>query len=275
MGTRIERSGGDRRMRRLGPETRLAVRAARAAGAILLAQLGRPRRMWLKAGRELATSADVAAERCIARLLRAGRPEAGFLGEESGRRDAGAEACWIVDPLDGTLSFVHGLPTFAVCIALARRGRVETGVTLLPRLGELFVAERGRGAFLNGRRIRVSPTRRLGDAALALWHDRSVWPDRRLRDRLARLALGSRVAWSHGAGFSLACVAAGRLDGYWEQSAAPWDIAAGSLLVEEAGGRVTDDRGGPLDLDQPTILATNGRLHRRILAHLARPRRGG
>jgi myo-inositol-1(or 4)-monophosphatase len=260
---------------RLGPETRLAVRAARAAGAVLLAQLGRPRRMWLKAGKELATSADVAAERCIARILRAGLPEAGFLGEEGGRRGAGAEACWIVDPLDGTLSFVHGQPTFAVCIALARGGRVETGVTLLPRLGELFVAERGRGAFLNGRRIRVSATRRLGEAALALWHDRSVWGDRGLRDRLARLARGARVVWSHGAGYSLAGVAAGRLDGYWEQSAAPWDIAAGSLLVEEAGGRVTDGRGGPLDLGRPTILASNGPLHRRLLAGLAHPAEPG
>jgi myo-inositol-1(or 4)-monophosphatase len=260
---------------RFGRETRLAVRAARAAGAVLLAQLGRPRRMWLKAGRELATSADVAAERRIARILRAGLPEAGFLGEEGGRRGATAEACWIVDPLDGTLAFVHGLPSFAVCIALARGGRVETGVTLLPRLGELFVAERGRGAFLNGRRIRVSSTRRLADAALFLWHDRSVWGDRRLRDRLATLARGARVAWSHGAGFSLACVAAGRVDAYWEQSAAPWDVAAGALLVEEAGGRVTDGRGGPFDLAEPTILASNGHLHRRLLARLARrsPRR--
>jgi myo-inositol-1(or 4)-monophosphatase len=259
---------------RFSRPTRLAVRAARAAGAVLLAQLGRPRRVWTKAGRELATSADVAAERSIARLLRAGLPEAGFLGEEGGQRGASAEACWIVDPLDGTLAFVHGLPTFAVCIAFARGGRVESGVTFLPRLSELFVAERGRGAFLNGRRIRVSRTRRLGDAALILWHDRSVWGDRGLRDRLARLARGARVAWSHGAGFSLAYVAAGRLDAYWEQSAAPWDIAAGSLLVEEAGGRVTDGSGRPLDLARPTILATNGRLHRRVLARLRRPRGG-
>jgi myo-inositol-1(or 4)-monophosphatase len=257
---------------RLSPATRLAVRAARAAGAVLLAQLGRPRRVWTKAGSELATSADVAAERCIARLLRAGLPHAGFLGEEGGRRGPRDGACWIVDPLDGTLSFVHGMPTFSVCIALARDGRLECGVILLPRLGELFVAERGRGAYLNGRRLHVSGTTRLRRAALALWHDASVWGDAALRGRLATLALGARVAWVHGAGFSLAYVAAGRLDAYWEQSAAPWDIAAGALLVEEAGGRVTDDRGRPLALDQPTILATNGHLHQRVLAHL-RPRR--
>jgi myo-inositol-1(or 4)-monophosphatase len=257
---------------RLSPATRLAVRAARAAGAVLLGQLGRPRRVWTKPGNELATSADVAAERCIARLLGAAMPGAGFLGEEGGRTGPRAGDCWIVDPLDGTLSFVHGMPTFSVCIALARDGRLDSGVIFLPRLRELFVAERGRGAYLNGRRLHVSETTRLRHAALALWHDAPVWGDRRLRERLAALALGARVAWSHGAGFSLAYVAAGRLDGYWEQSAKPWDIAAGSLLVEEAGGRVTDDRGRPLSLDQPTILATNGHLHRRILDHL-RPRR--
>jgi myo-inositol-1(or 4)-monophosphatase len=258
---------------RFAPEPRLAVRAARAAGAVLLAQFGRPCRVWTKAGSELATSADVAAERCIARLLRVGLPQAGFLGEESGRRGPPTGDCWIVDPLDGTLSFVHGMPTFSVCIALARDGRLESSVILFPRLGELFVAERGRGAYLNGRRLHVSGTTRLRQAALALWHDASVWGDRALRERLAALALGARVAWNHGAGFSLAYVAAGRLDGYWEQSAAPWDIAAGSLLVEEAGGRVTDDRGRPLVLDQPTILATNGHLHQRVLRHLQSRRR--
>jgi myo-inositol-1(or 4)-monophosphatase len=264
---------------RLGPETRLAVRAARAAGRVLLAHLGRLRHVRVKGPKDWVTEADVAAERRIAAILSAGLPGAGFLGEESGHQRASTGGdCWIVDPLDGTTAFVRGLPTFAVCIALARGGGLHTGVILLPRLGELFVAERGRGAFLNGRRIRVSGTARLGEAVLALWHDDSVWRDRPLRERLAALALASRHVRSEGAGFSLACVAAGRLDGYWEQSAGPWDMAAGVLLVEEAGGRVTDDRGRPLELAQPTILATNGRLHGRILEYLAsrrgRPRQG-
>jgi myo-inositol-1(or 4)-monophosphatase len=255
-------------MRRLSRETGLAVRAARAAGTILLVHLGRVRGIRKKGPKDLVTAADLAAERRIAAILAAGLPGAGFLGEESGRRGAAGEDCWIVDPLDGTTAFVRGLPTFSVCIALARRGRLQTGVILLPRLGELLVAERGRGAFLNGRRIRVSGTTRLGDAVLTLWHDDSVWRDRALRGRLAALALAARQTRVEGAGFSLAYVAAGRLDGYWEQSAGPWDMAAGVLLVEEAGGRVTDDRGRPLDLEQPTILASNGRLHGRILRFL-------
>jgi myo-inositol-1(or 4)-monophosphatase len=257
-------------MRGLGRETMVAVQAARAAGRILLAEFGRVRRVWRKGPRDLVTSADLASERCIEGLLSARFPAIGFLGEEGGRRGAAGADHWIVDPLDGTTSFVAGLPTFAVCIALARGGRIESGVTFLPRLGELLVAQRGRGAFLNGRRLRVSRTARLGDAVLSLWHDPSVWTDRPLRDRLAGLGARARSVRSEGAGFSLAYVAAGRLDAYWEQDAWPWDLAAGALLVAEAGGRVTDDAGRPLDLGQRTILATNGRLHGAILGHLAR-----
>jgi myo-inositol-1(or 4)-monophosphatase len=253
----------------LRPETAAAVRAARAAGRLLLARFGRIRRVREKGPRDLVTAADLAAERCIIGVLGARFPRIGFLGEEGGRRGSASEDHWVVDPLDGTIGFVSGLPTFAVCIALARGGRIESGVVLLPRLGELFVAERGRGAYLNGRRIRVSRTRRLRDALLILWHDHSVWRDRPLRERLAGLARRARGVRSEGAGFSLAYVAAGRADAYWEQSAAPWDVAAGALLVAEAGGRASDARGRPLELDEPTIVATNGKLHNQVLRHLA------
>ncbi|MBI3454322.1 MAG: inositol monophosphatase [Candidatus Rokubacteria bacterium] len=255
-------------MRGLRPETAAAVGAARAAGRILMARFGHVRHVRYKGPKDLVTAADLAAERCIMRMLSARFPAIGFLGEEGGRRGPAGEDHWIVDPLDGTTGFVSGLPTFAVCVALARENRIETGVILLPRLGELFVAERGRGAFLNGRRIRVSRTARLRDALLVLWHDPSVWPDRSLRERLAALARRARGIRSEGAGFSLAYVAAGRADAYWEQSACPWDMAAGALLVSEAGGGVTDDRGGPLRLDQATILASNGRLHDQVLRYL-------
>jgi myo-inositol-1(or 4)-monophosphatase len=260
-------------MNGLSPETRAAVQAARAAGRILLSEFGRVRRVWRKGPRDLVTSADLASERCIEGRLSARFPAIGFLGEEGGRRGAAGTDHWIVDPLDGTTSFVAGLPTFAVCIALARGGRIESGVTLLPRLGELLVAQRGRGAFLNGRRLRVSRTARLGDAVISLWHDPSVWTDRPLRARLAGLGARARSIRTEGAGFSLAYVAAGRLDAYWEQDAWPWDLAAGALLVAEAGGRVTDEAGRPLDLGQRTVLASNGRLHHAILRHLAREER--
>ncbi len=252
---------------RLRPETQAAIEAARASGQILLRQLGRARGIRLKSAKDPVTAADVAAERCIRRLLRRHFPAVGYLGEE-GTDASGQDGRWIVDPLDGTMVFIAGLPFFAVSIALERLGRIDVGVLYLPRLREMFVAERGRGAFLNGRRIQVSPTTRLSNCMIALWHDDSVWGNRALRERIAALALRVRNVRIFGAGYGLASVAAGRLDAYWEQSAYPWDIAAGALLVAEAGGRVTDGTGHPLDINQPTILASNGRIHRRLVAAL-------
>jgi myo-inositol-1(or 4)-monophosphatase len=249
-------------------EARAAIEAAEAAGRILLQRFGQTQDVRKKGPKDLVTAADVMAERCIRRMLHRRFPEIGFLGEE-GEGIEGPGGRWIVDPLDGTIAFIAGLPFFGVSIALERRGRIEVGVILLPRLSEFFVAERGRGAWLNGRRIRISRTARLEDAVVALWHDDTVWGSRRLRERIARLALRVRSLRIFGAAFSLAYVAAGRLDGYWEQSASPWDVAAGMLLVSEAGGRVTSGAGGPFDLTGSTIFASNGRIHRPLLRALA------
>jgi len=250
-------------------ETRAAIVAAQAAGDLLLRRAGRAGNVRLKSAKDPVTDVDTAAERCIRRLLRRHFPAIGFLGEEGSAWD-GPDGRWIVDPLDGTIAFVTDLPLYSVLIALERDGVICSSVIYIPRLRELFVAERGRGAWLNGRRIRVSPRRRLVECVIALWHDDSVWGDRALRERIAALALRVRNVRIFGAGYALASVAAGRLDAYWEQSAKPWDVAAGALLVEEAGGRVTDDSGRPLDLTQPTILASNGQIHRRMVAALAR-----
>ena len=275
-GSGIRRHGGSgsaelphgRTAARFSPETRAAIAAAQAAGDLLLARVGRFGAVRLKSAKDPVTEADAAAERCIRRLLHRRFPRIGFLGEEGGAAE-GPDGRWIVDPLDGTIGFVAGLPIFSVLIALERRGTLESSVTYVPCLGESFVAERGRGAWLNGRRIAVSQRRRLAETIVALWHDDSVWGNRPLRERIAALALRVRNVQTFGAGFALAGVAAGRLDGYWEQSAKAWDIAAGALLVREAGGRVTDGSGRALDLSQSTILATNGHIHRRLLAALA------
>ena len=252
---------------RLAPETRAAVAAARAAGRILERDFGRVRGVRLKSPKDPVTATDTAAERCIRRLLARRFPEIGFQGEE-GTVAEGPGGRWIVDPLDGTIAFIAGLPSFGVSIALERRGRLEAGVMLFPRLRELFVAERGRGAWLNGRRIRVSRATDLAGCVVSLWHNERVWGARRLRDRIARVGREVRSVAMFGACFSLAYVAAGRLDGYWELSANPWDVAAGALLVREAGGRVTDGAGGPFRLEEPTIVASNGRIHRRLVALL-------
>ncbi len=264
----VERPNG-RTDERFSAETQAAVEAARTAGDVLLRRAGRPGAVRLKSAKDPVTDVDTAAERCIRRMLRRQFPGIGFLGEEGSAWD-GPDGRWIVDPLDGTIAFVTDLPLYSVLIALERGGVLRSSVIYIPRVQELFVAERGRGAWLNGRRIRVSPRRRLVECVIALWHDDSVWRDRPLRERIAALALRVRNVRIFGAGYALANVAAGRLDAYWEQSAKPWDVAAGALLVEEAGGRVTDGRGRPLDLGQPTILASNGHIHRRMLAALTR-----
>jgi myo-inositol-1(or 4)-monophosphatase len=263
----------------LSAETRAAVAAARLAGRILERYFGRVKGraggVRLKSPKDPVTVADAAAERAIRRYLRRRYPRVGFLGEE-GTAVGGPDGRWIVDPLDGTIAFVAGLPTFGVSIALERAGRLEAGVLLFPRLRELFVAERGRGAWLNGRRLRVSPTTDLAHCVVSLWHDERVWRDARLRARVAAAGQAVRSAAMFGACFSLAYVAAGRLDGYWERSAHAWDLAAGALLVREAGGRVTRGDGAPFDLDDPTVLASNGRIHDRLVGLLNRrwpPRR--
>jgi len=259
-----------RALERFSAETRAAINAAWAAGDLLMARAGRARRIRLKSAKDPVTEVDVAAERCIRQMLGRQFPEIGFVGEE-GSAIEGPDGRWIVDPLDGTIAFVTDLPLYSVLIALEREGIIRASVLYVPRLQELFVAERGRGAWLNGRRVHVSPRRRLVECVIALWHDDSVWSNRSLRERIAALALRVRNVRIFGAGYALANVAAGRLDAYWEQSAKPWDVAAGALLVAEAGGRVTDGRGRPFDLSQPTILATNGHIHRRLVAALAPP----
>ncbi len=258
---------------RLCAETQAAVEAAEAAGALLLRQLGRPRGIRWKGSKDPVTAADLAAERAIRVKLARRFPAIGFLGEE-GQGTDGRDGRWIVDPLDGTIAFIAGLPFFAVSIALERATGLQSGVLFFPRLGELFGAERGRGAWLNGRRLHVSARSALADCVVSCWHDDSVWADRRLRERIARLALAVRSVHVFGAGFSLASVAAGRLDAYWEQSARPWDVAAGALLVREAGGRVSDGRGGPFSIAKSAILASNGPIHRRLVGLLSgRPSR--
>lgn len=253
---------------RIGAETWAAVAAARAAGAVLLRRFGRPRRVQLKGPKDPVTAADRAAERCIRHLLARRFPRIGFVGEE-GTAVWGPDGRWIVDPLDGTIAFVAGLPSFGVSIALERAGRVQAAVVWLPRLAELFVAERDRGAWLGGRRLRVSRTTNLAHCVVSLWQDDAVWRDRALRERLAGVGRAVRSVRSIGAVFSLAYVAAGRLDGYWERSAHVWDVAAGVLLVREAGGRVTDAAGRDVELPYPGIVASNGAIHGRLVAGLS------
>jgi myo-inositol-1(or 4)-monophosphatase len=253
------------------PEQAVALEAAREAGRMLRDELGRARRIRFKGTpTNLVTEMDGRAEALIVERLRRHFPDDAVLAEEQGAAPGTSGRRWIIDPLDGTTNYAHGVPVYAVSIALEVRGRLILGVVYDPSQEELFWAERGGGAFLNGARLAVSTTATLNESLLATGFPYNVREVARnnlveygafsLRSQGVR-RMGSAVIY-------LAYVAAGRLDGYWELRLGAWDVAAGGLMVEEAGGRVTDLTGGALNLDAPEIVASNGRVHDEMLRTL-------
>ncbi len=255
-------------------ERRVAVEAARAAGHLLLAESSGARRIAYKGSpTNLVTEMDARAEALILERLQRAFPDDAVLAEEAGSRGGRSGRRWIVDPLDGTTNYAHGVPIFAVSIALEQDGRVRLGVIYDPTRDELFVGERGGGASLNGTPLAVSAAAALDESLLATGFPYNVRESRRNLAEFAAFTLRARAVRRLGSAvLYLAWVAAGRFDGYWELSVGAWDVAAGSLLVEEAGGRVSDVTGGPLDLDRPTIVASNGRIHEAMLAVLEETR---
>ncbi len=246
------------------------IKAAHRAGRSLKRDLGEVEHLQvsLKGPRNFVTAADHRAEEIVRMELAKARPDYGFLGEEGGARDGSDKTHrWIVDPLDGTTNFLHGIPHFAVSIALERNGAIVAGLVYNPANDELFVAERGKGAFLNDRRIRVAARQHLADAIVACGlphHGRGDLV-------LARKEIAA--AQQHFAGLrrygaatlDLAWVAAGRLDAYWEHNLSPWDLAAGALLVREAGGFVSDCDGRDDIFKKGQIVAGNETMHRELL----------
>src|SRR6266567_489339 len=218
----------------------------------------------IKGPGEFVSTADLKAERTLRNELHRARPGYGLLFEEGGEVEGtDPRHRWIVDPLDGTTNFLHGIPHFAISIALERDGEIIAGVIYEPTRDEMFWAEKGAGAYLNDRRLRVSARRQLGDSLLGTgmpFRDRERQPE-----FLATLA--AVMPATHGvrrfgaAALDFAYVAAGRFDGFWEFGLCPWDIAAGLLLVREAGGYVSDLAGGQTMLTSGDVLAANGHLH--------------
>lgn len=252
-----------------------ACRAAQEAGALLRRHADKPKRVSTKSNPvDLVTEIDKASEQLIRRVLRRAAPGFGFLGEECGAEVSSSDYRWIVDPIDGTNNFVHGLPLFGVSIGLEHRGEMAVGVIYDPMRDELFSAMRGRGAYLNGRRIHAAPTKQLAQSLLATGfsfkfrkHPQPYlgwFQDFQCRSHGVR-RIGSTV-------FCLASIAAGRLEGFYERDLWPWDIAAGMLLVEEAGGKVTNLEGKPLALTEGRMLATNGHIHQQMLRILKKHR---
>ncbi len=251
----------------------VAVRAARAAGAYLAARVDAPLRIAEKARRnDLVTDADRASEALIVRILREATPAAAILGEEGGAAAGTSDERWIVDPLDGTTNFAHGYPFWCVSIAYERAGVVVAAAIEAPLFGETYAAALGRGATCNDAPLRVTDPVALGDAFVCT----GFKPDDYERNGAA-FAAASRVVQGvrrdGSAALDLAFTARGRFDAFWEYDLAPWDVAAGALLVREAGGRTTTIDGLPHAVTSPSILCAGPALHEPLRALLASTRR--
>ena len=250
----------------------VAVRAAYESAQVLRARWKHLGSIDSKGPNDLVTDADIAAEEAIIRTIRSAYPQHGIVAEESGTRAGSSEERWLVDPLDGTVNYAHQVPFFAVSIAFARGNDVLAGVVLNPVSGELFSAQAGKGAFLNGEPIAVSPETRIADSLLATGfpYERSDGFEA-MAERLLRCLKASRGVRRFGsAALDLCFVACGRFAGYWENRLQPWDTAAGALIVREAGGRTTDFSDRPVGADGREIAATNGRIHRDLLKLMGR-----
>jgi myo-inositol-1(or 4)-monophosphatase len=252
---------------------------AREAGARLREFFSQGVATEYKGDVDLVTVADRTSEKLIRERLAAAFPEHGIFGEEGTRERLGGEFRWYVDPLDGTTNFAHGFPQFCVSLGLEKRpcelspdqdGTMVAAVIYDPLRDELFAAERGQGAWLNGKPMQVSRTPELAEALIA-----TGFPSRKRHDNPNVHFYQEFTLRSHGvrragsAALDLAYVAAGRLDAFWEFNLNPWDTAAGSLLVEEAGGRITGFSGKPFCLDSREVLASNGRLHGELMGLFA------
>lgn len=248
----------------------LARRAAKAAGAIIAAGLRSPGSIIHKGAVDLVTATDLAAEKVACDLLAEARPQDGILGEEGGERPSLSGRRWILDPLDGTTNFAHGLPHCCVSLALEDRLGLKLGVVYQPFTHELFWAVRGEGAWLGEQRLQVSSRAMPGEALVA-----SGFPYDR-RDRAEEYLVYVRAVLVQCQGFrrngaaalDLAWLAAGRFDAFWEFGLKPWDVAAGLLLIREAGGRTTSVTGEPAGLGDASLVATNGPLHSWLLGTL-------
>ncbi len=239
---------------------------AREAGALIAGYHARGIGFELKGDFDLVTEADRASERLIVERLRSRFPTHSIVAEEGGGTEGSSEYTWYVDPLDGTTNFAHGFPMFNVTLGLERAGELIAGVVYHPIHDEMFAAEAGGGAYLNNHRIHVSKAARVEDALVA-----TGFPSRKRHEnvnvhfyyQLAMMSHGVRRAGA--AALDLAYVACGRLDAFWEFGLNPWDMAAGVLLVREAGGALSDMHGGPFHLRGPHMLADNSALHQPML----------
>lgn len=254
------------------PMLNTAIKAARRAGSVIMRHLDHLDRLTIeqKGRADFVSEVDRLAESEIIQILHQAYPDTSVLGEESGAH-AGNDFCWIIDPLDGTTNFLHGYPQFSVSIALRHKDKLEQGVVFDPLKNELFTASRGNGAHLNDRRIRVSHVQQLELSLIGTgfpfrsFADLDMW----LATFKTFISEASGVRRAGSAALDLAHVACGRFDGFWEFGLKPWDMAAGCLLIQEAGGLISDIRGGHAYLDSGNIIAGNPKIHAEMISKIS------
>jgi len=248
----------------------VAIEAALAGGAILKTYYGGAFRIAFKGELDLVTQADTESEAEVLSILRSRMPDVSILAEESGVSERDARQRFIVDPLDGTTNFAHGYPMFAVSIAFEEDGEVTTGVVYDPIREELFTAARGHGAFLNGSKLDVSKTTEVRHSLLVTGFPYDLKDDLvgNMRQFTRFMATARAIRRDGSAALDLCYVAAGRFDGFWEEKLGPWDTAAGAIIVEQAGGRVSSFDGGRFHYRQKAVVASNGHVHAEMLSIL-------
>jgi myo-inositol-1(or 4)-monophosphatase len=249
-----------------------AIETARDAGRLLLEKFGRKLEVSKKGDIDLVTEADLASEALIVERVRSHFPKHSILAEEGGDAvvvEGGDRWKWIIDPLDGTTNFAHGYPCWAVTIAVEHDGELVAGVTFDPTRNELFAAERGCGATLDGKPLRVSETEKLADALIVTGFPYDLKRRQGVAQHLTQFLVSARGVRRDGsAAIDMAYVACGRFDGFWEDGLNPWDMAAGVLLIEEAGGQVTGYDSSKFSIYRPPVLASNGLIHAQMSAVL-------
>jgi len=253
----------------------VAIEAAKQAGKFLKQNLGKVRDIRQKSGQErnLVTEIDKRSEQMIIETIRKHYPNHDILAEESGSTQGkSSEYKWVIDPLDGTTNFTHGLPVYCVSIGLELKGEIIAGVIYDPNFDELFTAEKGKGAFLNNKRIKASETKSLNNSLLVTGFPYNITenPDNAVEHFINFLMSAQAVRRMGSAAIDLAYVACGRFDGFWEVALHPWDMAAGSLLVTEAGGKMTGFSGEEFSIYKQQMISSNGSIHREMLEILSK-----
>jgi myo-inositol-1(or 4)-monophosphatase len=246
----------------------IALKAAKTAGALVKKNFNKAKTISSKGGTEVVTNVDIASDKLIKKIIQSKFADHNFITEESDKQNLGSDYTWYIDPIDGTTNFARGIPHFCISIGLEHKGELIIGVIFDPIKNELFTAQKNKGAYLNGKKIKVSTIKTLKNTVLVTGfaYDHFTNPDNNVKQLGDFLKISKGIRRLGSAALDFCYVACGRFDGYWERNLKPWDVAAGILVLQEAGGRVTDYKNKKINLAVVnTIIASNGKIHSQMV----------